>query len=101
MSDSQEPAEDSPWAQLTRRALEDPDFRERLIDDPRSTITEATGQEVPEDIEIVVVENGPKRFHIVLPSSDLDLSEMDVAAGMCLLCGPWHLTGSCDNAPLC
>lgn len=73
MSDSQSPDEDSPWALLTRRALEDPDFRERLIDDPRSTIAEATGQEVPEDVEVVVIENGPKKFHIVLPSADLDL----------------------------
>lgn len=81
MSDSQSPDEDSPWALLTRRALEDPDFRERLIDDPRSTIAEATGQEVPEDVEVVVIENGPKKFHIVLPSADLDLEELDVSGG--------------------
>ena len=70
---------------LTRRAIEDPDFRERLIQDPRSTIAEATGQDVPEDVEIVVVENGPKNIHIVLPSEDLDLSAMDVSGGV--LCG--------------
>jgi len=101
MTNSNPPAGESPWALMTRRAVEDPDFRERLMEDPRSTIAEATGQDVPEDVEVVVVENGPKTFHIVLPSPDLDLSEMDVAAGMCLLCGPWHLTGTCDNAPMC
>ena len=101
MTDSKPPTEESPWALITRRAIEDPDFRERLIDDPRSTIVEATGWDVPEDMEVVVVENGPKTFHIVLPSPDLDFSETDVAAGMCLLCGPWHLTGTCDNAPMC
>ncbi|HEV8025676.1 MAG TPA: NHLP leader peptide family RiPP precursor [Candidatus Nanopelagicales bacterium] len=99
MTDSNPPASESPWALITRRAIEDPDFRERLIDDPRSTITEATGQEVPEDIEIVVVENSPKSFHIVLPNSDLDLADIDVAGGF--FCGPWHLTGTCADAPLC
>lgn len=66
---------------LVRRAMEDGDFRERLKEDPRSTIAEATGQAIPEDLEIVVVENGPKAFHIVLPSEDLDLSSMDVSGG--------------------
>lgn len=71
----------SAWEKLTRRAIEDPDFRERLIEDPRSTIAEVTGQEVPEDVEVVVVENGPKTFHIVLPSADLDLEELEVSGG--------------------
>jgi len=91
MDESQE-SKPGPWEMLTRRAIEDPDFRERLIDDPRSTIAEATGQDVPEDVEVVVVENGPKTFHIVLPSAELDPAEMDVAGGF--------LVGSFDP-PLC
>lgn len=69
------------WELIIRRAIKDPDFRERLIDDSRSTIAEATGQAIPEGIEIVVVENKPKTFHIVLPSADLDFSAADVAGG--------------------
>jgi len=84
-----------PWEMLTRRAIEDPDFRERLIDDPRSTIEEATGQAVPEDVEVVVIENSPNTFHIVLPSLDLDLSELDVVGGSSV-CG-WCFHG--DNWP--
>ena len=81
MSNTDSPAGASPQTLITRRAIEDPDFRERLVDDPRSTIAEATGREIRDEIEIVVVENGPTTFHILLPSADLDLSEMDVAGG--------------------
>jgi len=83
VTDSKPPAGESPWALITRRAIEDPDFRERLMEDPRSTIAEATGQDIPEDVEVVVVENGPKTFHIVLPSGDLDLEALSVAGGLC------------------
>lgn len=100
MTDSNPPAGESPWALITRRAIEDPDFRERLVDDPRYTIAEATGQDIPDEIEIVVVENGPKTFHIVLPGPELDLSEMDAASGG-FLCGPWHLTGETCHPMTC
>ncbi len=100
MTDSNPPAAgESPWALITRRAIEDPDFRERLVDDPRSTIAEATGQDIPDEVEVVVVENGPQTFHIVLPSPDLDLSEIDVAGGF--LCGPFVLSGETCHAMTC
>jgi len=99
MSNPDSPTDESPQTLITRRAIEDPDFRERLIEDPRSTIAEATGQDIPDDIEIVVVENGPTTFHIVLPSTDLDLSETDVAGGF--LCGPFYLRGETCHAMTC
>lgn len=96
MSNPDSPAGASPQTLITRRAIEDPDFRERLIDDPRSTIAEATGQHIPDEIEIVVVENGPMTFHIVLPSADLNSSEMDATSGG--FCGP-HLPGAPSPLP--
>jgi len=96
MTDSKQPARESPWTLVTRRAIDDPDFRERLIDEPRSTIAEATGQDIPEEVEIVVVENGPKTFHIVLPGSDLELDDLDVSGGIPgLFCGPPGLSEQC------
>ena len=65
---------------VIRRAVEDPEFRERLQSDPSSAIEEAFGVTVPDDLEIVVVENTSKRFHLVLPPSDLDLGAMDQSA---------------------
>jgi len=38
MSNPDSPTDESPQTLITRRAIEDPDFRERLIEDPRSTI---------------------------------------------------------------
>ena len=81
LTNSDSPTQESHWELITRRAIKDPDFRERLVDDPRSTIAEATGQDIPDDVEIVVVENGPKTFHIVLPSSDLDIEALEVSGG--------------------
>jgi hypothetical protein len=65
---------------VLRRAVEDPDFRDRLTADPASAIQEATGVSVPDDVEIVVLENTSKRFHLVLPPTDLDLASMDQSA---------------------
>jgi hypothetical protein len=78
------------WGHIVRRAVEDPDFRESLLSDPRSTVEQATGSEIPADLEIVVVENTPTKFHLVLPSEDIDLEELDASGGiMCNhMCGP-------------
>ena len=66
---------------IRAKLQEDPDFRDRLKADPRTVLTEIVGQELPEDVEIVVVENGPKTFHIVLPPSDISIDELDATAG--------------------
>ena len=60
---------------------ENPDFRERFKDEPRAVLTEIVGEELPDDIEIVVVENGPKTFHIVLPPSDISIEDMNATVG--------------------
>jgi len=73
------PGRDDP---VVRRAIEDPEFRERLLADPASAIEEATGESVPDDVEIVVVENTSQRFHIVLPPVELDLEAWDPSAGV-------------------
>lgn len=66
---------------VMRRAIAEPEFRERLRTDPASAIEEVTGVSVPDDVEIVVVANTPQRFHLVLPPTELDLDAMDQAAG--------------------
>lgn len=66
---------------IVRRAIQDPDFREQLMADPVSVIEEVTGESVPGDVEIVVVENGPKTFHVVLPPADMTIEQMDAVGG--------------------
>ncbi|HEV8025675.1 MAG TPA: hypothetical protein VGP37_12400 [Candidatus Nanopelagicales bacterium] len=65
------------WTKL----YEDPDFRDQLKTDPRTALAALVGEEPPSDVEIVVVENGPKTFHIVLPPSDISIEEMDATVG--------------------
>jgi hypothetical protein len=66
---------------IRAKLQEDPDFRERLKAEPRTVLTEIVGEDLPEDVEIVVVENGPKTFHIVLPPSDITIEELDATVG--------------------
>ena len=48
-------------------ALDDEDYRQRLIDDPKSVLRDA-GLNVADDVEIVIHENSRKRLHLVLPT---------------------------------
>jgi len=70
------------YQEIARRASGDPDFRERLIEDPTSTVAEVLGVELANEAEVVVLENNPKRIHIVLPPADVSTAELDeMAAG--------------------
>ena len=62
---------------LVRRANTDPAFRARLLTDPRSAIAEELDIQLPESLEVVVVEERPDRLCLVLP---MDLSGMSVEA---------------------
>jgi Nitrile hydratase, alpha chain len=52
---------------IIARAQSDPEFRERLISDPRAALGELLGVEVPERIEVQVVQERPDLMCIVLP----------------------------------
>lgn len=70
------------YQDVARRAHEDPDFRERLLEDPRSIVAEVAGIEIEDDTEVVVLEDDPKRLHIILPPAGVSLPELDeMAAG--------------------
>jgi hypothetical protein len=63
-------------------SLESDEYRERLIDDPRTVLREA-GLNISEDTEVVVHENSENTAHLVLPSRPepdqiLDIEEIDV-----------------------
>jgi len=62
---------------IIRRAVEDPDFRERLTENPAGTWEEVTGTPVPDDVELVVLEDSSQRVHFVLPDASLTVQQMD------------------------
>jgi len=74
---------DIQWSQqVARRAHEDPDFRERLMEDPKSIVAEIAGVEIDDDTEVVILEDGPKKVHVILPPDGISLTELDeMAAG--------------------
>jgi len=52
---------------LVRRAWSDPTFRARLIDDPKAALVEELGVDLPEGLEVRVVEERPDLMCIVVP----------------------------------
>jgi hypothetical protein len=52
---------------LINKSLEDEDFRQRLLDDPRGTTEQELGGRFPESIEVRVVEESADTIYLVLP----------------------------------
>ncbi|MCY3879556.1 MAG: NHLP leader peptide family RiPP precursor [Rhodobacteraceae bacterium] len=68
---------------IRAKADEDEAFRDRLLEDPRQAIHEATGLTVPEGFSISVHEESATDFHLVLPPAGSRLSDAELrsAAG--------------------
>jgi hypothetical protein len=52
---------------LINRSLEDEDFRQSLLDDPKGTAEQELGSHLPENIEVRVVEESADTIYLVLP----------------------------------
>lgn len=72
-------------AQLTEKAVVDADFRQLLISDPKAAIKQEFGIDVPESINIVVLESDMNTLYMALPAGpDLDEEQLEaIAAGLC------------------
>lgn len=58
----------SPWDQVVARAIKDPAFKGRLMNDPVATLKDA-GVAVPDGVKIKVFENTKDQMHLVLPTN--------------------------------
>ena len=69
--------------ELITKAAEDPAFRERLKADPRGTVERELGSQIPDDVEVTVLEETPKHAYIVLPvqASDLSPEQLEAVSG--------------------
>jgi hypothetical protein len=54
---------------LVQRSLEDEEFRQRLLDDPKGTLEQELGSRLAESIEVRVVEESADTIYLVLPSA--------------------------------
>jgi hypothetical protein len=53
---------------LVQKSLEDEEFRQRLLDDPKGTL-EQLGSALPEGLEVRAVEETQDTIYLVLPSA--------------------------------
>jgi Nitrile hydratase, alpha chain len=68
---------------LIERSLEDEDFRQRLLDDPKGAIEQELGSRLPESVEVRALEETPEIIYLVLPSASplgegVELSDQDL-----------------------
>ena len=62
---------------LVQRSIEDEDFRKKLLDDPKWALEQVLETQLPEDVEVRVVEEGPKTIYLVLPGTGLPPDERE------------------------
>jgi hypothetical protein len=99
-------------ALLISKAMADEAFKSELISNPKAVIAREIGQELPEGVEIEVLESTPKKLYLVLPlkvesekmpSDELSNEQLDAVAGGLNIAarpifqhGPTH-----NNSPRC
>ena len=54
---------------LVQRSLQDEEFRQRLLDDPKGTLEQELGRGLPEGVQVRVVEESADTIYLVLPSA--------------------------------
>lgn len=57
-------------AEVTAMAVEDGEFRARLLDNPIAAIEESLGLTMPTDLTLTVLEETRSDFYLVLPPRD-------------------------------
>ena len=74
---------------IVHRSLEDEDFRQKLLDDPKGAVEQELGRRLPEGVEVRVVEETKDTIYLVFPSASalggqggsLSDQELDAVAG--------------------
>jgi Nitrile hydratase, alpha chain len=73
---------------LIQRSMEDEDFRQRLLDDPKGTLEQELGDRLPEGVEVRAVEESQQTVYLVLPGAsalgegeELSDRELEAVAG--------------------
>jgi hypothetical protein len=63
---------------IVQRSMEDEEFRQRLLEDPKATVEQELATQLPEDVEVSVVEESQQSIYLVLPfrSAELPAGEL-------------------------
>ena len=70
---------------LIQRSMEDEEFRQRLLDDPKGTAEQELETQLSEDVEVRVLQESPQSIYLVLPfvptvGEGGELSDQDLEA---------------------
>jgi Nitrile hydratase, alpha chain len=70
---------------IVQRSIEDEEFRQRLLDDPKGTLEQELGSRLAESTEVRVVEESADTIYLVLPSASVvgeggELSDQELEA---------------------
>lgn len=73
-------------AKLLAKAAQEPDFRQRLVADPKKAIASDLGIAIPAELEISIFSETRQHICVVLPApqadaNELSLDELDKVAG--------------------
>ncbi len=63
---------------LILKALKDPEFKKKLLEDPKKAIQEEFQITLPEDLKINVFENQEKTVNLVIPYASGELSDEEL-----------------------
>ena len=64
---------------LVQRSLQDEEFRQRLLDDPKGTVEQELGRGLPEGVEVRVVEENPQTIYLGRPGTSSPLGEEELS----------------------
>ncbi|MYA95881.1 MAG: NHLP leader peptide family natural product precursor [Nitrospinae bacterium] len=74
--------------QIVEKSALDGDFRQRLLSDPKSAISEELGVTIPDSMKVVVHESDMQTVHLALPP-DANITEEQLEAVSAGLCCCW------------
>jgi hypothetical protein len=78
--------------QIAIKALENSEFRQQLITNPKAILSQELGKQLPDDITVEVVEETNKKIYLVIPSEvvseELSEEQLEAVAG-----GNWIVVG--------
>ncbi|MEI6577671.1 MAG: NHLP leader peptide family RiPP precursor [Bacteroidota bacterium] len=61
--------------EIVEKAMRDPLFRKRLLENPRAVIEEETGITIPESVIIKIIEEEPLIIYLILPKTPVEHEE--------------------------